>query len=128
MLITLTTLKCTLKLNKPFSVVVLECRCFLLKTVTFLLKKWWYAQIQCVIKLIFRVKILRLWQLWLKSTIVFTHKIICFIYPIVNITTCVIIENSVSRSSIVDEGWIYFIEFCQLMFFKIEKQIVDSWY
>ena len=36
------------------------------------------------------------------------------------------IENSVSRSSIVDEGGIYFIEFCQLMFFKNEKKIVDS--
>ena len=61
-------------------------------------------------------------QLWLKSTIVFTHKIVCFIYPFVNITTCVIIENSVSRSSAVDEGGIYFIEFCQLMFFKNDKK------
>ena len=30
--------------------------------------------------------------------------------------------NSVSRSSIVDEGGIYFIEFCQLLFFKNEKK------
>ena len=67
-------------------------------------------------------------QLWLKNTIVFTYNIVCFIYPFVNITTCVIIENSVSRASAVDEGGIYFIEFCQLMFFKNEKKIVDSWY